>query len=544
MNEDAPRLVTARRGFSITFKGKALQSLVDPIAGAERIAAAQPIFKQTVYLCQSPLLGYGIGTLLKRITADSAVLCVETNSELFTISAEALSEKAIPDSRFRLMNATDGNAACSFLRTEFGPRRFRRVVVVRLSGGYALDEKTYDEIENALRGDIAMDWANAMTLVKLGRRYALNAVRNLALLPTSRPLSDRAFGNEPILVLGAGPSLDQVEPLLRARRRYRIICVDTALIPLLERGITPDLVVVLEAQHWNLRDFIGAEKSSCPLALDLSVLPRSAFATAGARFLFSVTWAPLRLLDRIRTSGLRPPEIAPLGSVGLAAVAVALKAGTGTVVVAGLDFAYEIGAYHARSAPSRIERLMKSDRLRSLIDPAPAFREGTVAMRGKSGREVRTDPALRGYRDLFRREFGASERLHDVGKQGLDLGIRAVSLREAESLLNAAEDRTRSPVSYDVPFISDAKKTAAFIDSELDRLRALRSILTGELSSSGLDERIDECDYLWAHFPECAGADGKRPAATDIAFLKRVRAEIDPFEKAFSIARAELLRIG
>ncbi|MFA6504594.1 MAG: 6-hydroxymethylpterin diphosphokinase MptE-like protein [Treponemataceae bacterium] len=537
-----PRRIQARRGFSISYKGKTLLSLIDPVDSSERVAAVLPVFKQTLYVCPSPLFGYGIQKLFDRITPDSAILCIESDPELLSLSTEELPEDIKANPRVRLIRATDGASACSYLRREFGPRRFRRVVLAKLNGGYALNEKTYTEVESALRDDVALEWANAMTLLKLGRRYALNAIRNLAILPSSHPLCAGTFSNDPILVLGAGPSLDFVEPILSSRRHFRIICVDTALIPLLERGIVPDMVVVLEAQHWNLRDFIGSGKTNCPLALDLSSLPRGAFTTNGARFLFSVDWAPLRLLDRLKTAGLRPPEIPPLGSVGLAAVAIALRAGTGAVVLAGLDFAYDIGAYHARSSPSRLDRLLRTDRLKSLIDPAPAFRDGTVKANGKLNRPIRTDPALRGYRNLFQREFVKIDRLYDAGDRGLELGIKTVTLIEAMKLLEGEHPRQQETNPETLPYVADSPKTIAFIDCELARLHTLRSILTGNTISDDLERLVDECDYLWSHFPECAGADGKRPLITDIAFLKRVRAEIDPFAKAFNIARSELIR--
>jgi hypothetical protein len=75
------------------------------------------------------------------------------------------------------------------------------------------------------------------------------------------------------------------------------------------------------------------------------------------------------------------------------------------------------------------------------------------------------------------------------------------------------------------------------MEEERERLIRLRGLLSGVLSSAGgeLDGLLDECDYLWAHFPECAGAGGRRPPADDISFLKRVRAEIDPFLRLWEL---------
>jgi hypothetical protein len=81
----------------------------------------------------------------------------------------------------------------------------------------------------------------------------------------------------------------------------------------------------------------------------------------------------------------------------------------------------------------------------------------------------------------------------------------------------------------------------AFVLREERTLAALRGILTGERAPpSELERLLDECDYLWAHFPDCAGAGGRRPPGTDLSFLKRVRAEIDPVLRIFAQVLEEL----
>jgi hypothetical protein len=62
-------------------------------------------------------------------------------------------------------------------------------------------------------------------------------------------------------------------------------------------------------------------------------------------------------------------------------------------------------------------------------------------------------------------------------------------------------------------------------------LEELRNILTGEAAADQqrLKCLVDECDYLWGHFPDYAG--GRDADLSDISFLKRIRAEIDPMLK-------------
>ena len=543
MNDEMPRLAQARRGNSVIWRGKALLSSIDPIDRAERIVREVPVLKRTLYFCPSPLLGYGLDLLLDRIGEDSAVLCVETERALMDLTRSNYRPASPFASRLRLSVSSDPREICAFVRAEFGARTFRRLVVVRLNAGWIIAAERYAALENALRADIAVDWSNAMTLMKLGRRYALNAARNLGLLPHSVPLG--RLGAETVLVAGAGPSLDSFLdgrrfPLPGPEISIRVVCVDTALRPLLDRGIVPDLVVALEAQHWNLRDFIGSSVRACPLAMDLSALPSTAEACGGPVSFFFSRWTLLRFFDRLDAAGLLPPEIPPLGSVGLAAVELALTLGTGKVLVAGLDFSYTADAYHARSAPSREERLRRATRLSSLIDPGPAFRSGVAALRSKDGGTVRSDPALRSYRDLFEREYSNIGRLRDVSAGGLALGIsRSDFTEEADPASGRGETGNGIPPEAWVP--PSTSEVRIFIEGELERLRSLRSALTGTSAGTKIDVEslVDECDYLWAHFPECAAAEGRRPPLSDESFMKRVRIQIEPFIDAFTVGLAE-----
>ncbi|MDR2742904.1 MAG: DUF115 domain-containing protein [Treponema sp.] len=559
--DEKPRQLPARRGFSVSCRGKTLLSRVDPIGQAERAADAAPVMSRTLYFCPSPLYGYGLSRLLSRISGDSAVLCVETDENLMALSL------AVPDAPWKdhpslkLVRTVSAGALCAFLRKTWGGRRFRRVTVLRFSGGWQLAPEVYDSLAAALRQDMAVDWANAMTLVKLGRRFIRNTIRNLPRIPCSRPLSGLRFGNAPALVLGAGPSLDRLLEGLSAafggppgihERPFRIICVDTALESLKEWGVKPDLAVALESQHWNLRDFAGLGSWEVPVAMDLSALPATGETLGADPRFFATPWAPLRIFDRLEEAGLLPETFPPLGSVGLTAVALARRLCGGPIVLGGLDFAFTDRAFHARGTPGHREGLRHQTRLSGLINAAAAYRMGVVPARAKNGEPVRTDPALRGYRDLFEREFAGESRFRDIAGPGLHLGIRTLPLEEALALLGTvpspgdAETRNSGEMcegTYEKMSEETRRDVLqGFIRREREALAELRDILTGAAGTSKdrLEEHLDDADYLWTHFPECAGAEGRRPPAEDISFLKRVRTELDTFIGLWDRAAAEL----
>ncbi|MDR0498032.1 MAG: DUF115 domain-containing protein [Treponema sp.] len=552
-SKDLIQEIPARRGYSVSYGGKALLSKIDPVAQGERLATEASIKEKTLYICPSPLYGYGISVLLEKLPPNSAILCVEIDEKLLGISRKAM-KAFIEEKACSLLHAASPENICAFIRKTYGERIFRRVEIIHLTGGWQLFPKLYEDLAHVLRREIALEWGNAMTMIHLGRLYARNLIRNLALLPESDNITAINFFSSPVLVLGAGPSLDSTldglsgfwggkipEPGTRA---FKIICADTCLPALKERSILPDLVVILESQHWNLRDFIGSRSLGIDAFIDLSSLPASARVLNGKRFLFSTPWTELALFRRLEETGILPESIAPMGSVGLSAVALALRSGNGPVLTGGIDFSYTMDAYHACSTPGYIDMQIKQNRFRRIIN---AFREGSFTALSKRGNKVRSDPVMRNYRNLFEKEFGGNPRLIDIDGHGLPLGVKIVSIAEAFTILDEAGKTSPSASKLPENDLSGNKKIETqqiigFIKKETDTLNTLKDILSGAISSGHdcLETLLETADYLWAHFPECAGAGGRRPPSTNLSFLKRVRTEIDPFLKLWKITLKQI----
>ncbi len=538
------------KGQSFVRNGKTLLSGIDPVRRAERTADAVPLKDRTLYFCPSPLFGYGLARLLSRLETDapdSAVLCVEADSELYELTRENADSFFAANSaplarkygkKLRITNICEKENLCAFVRDEWGARAFRRIEVIRLTGGWQLFPELYDSLCEALRMEVATDWSNALTLAKLGRLYMRNALRNLPLLEKFPSIAELSFGSSPVLVLGAGPSLDETLGALEhfcnshryaqflrhtESRPFKIICADTCLGALMDRNIAPDLAVILESQHWNLRDFIGCKDREVPFAVDLSALPASAKILAGQGYIFMTPWARLRIFERLKNAGLLPAVIPPLGSVGLTAVELARRLTNGKIICGGLDFSFTADKYHARGTPGHRAMLNRLSRFGGLFNSA-AFAQGAFTAVSKSGVSVYSSPVMRNYRDLFEREFSSDTRLFDITGSGLPLGIKTLSLENALQLLFEKDS-----FKADSEFLIQRRDNTLnkFLCEEKERLTALRNILTGETADkTRLKPLIEECDYLWAHFPDCANTG--TPDFTDISFLNRVRVEIDP----------------
>jgi hypothetical protein len=522
--------------------GKTLLSGRDPAARAEKAADNVSLTDRTLYFCPSPLYGYGFSRLLSRLEKEmpgSVILCVEADPELYELTQKNIDKSILGSKQFRVTDICDSGKLYAFIREAWGARAFRRIEMLRFTGGWQLFAQVYDSLCDFLRREIATDWSNALTLTKLGRLYIKNSLRNLSLAGKFPSVTELSFGEENVLVLGAGPSLDKILDELEyfsGNRCFKIICVDTCLGALKDRGIVPDLVVILESQHWNLKDFIGCSGWNVPAAIDISSLPASAKKLGGDGFLFFTPWTQLSIFERLRNADLLPAVFEPLGSVGLTAVEIARRLTKGKIICAGLDFSFTADKYHACGTPGHRGKLNSQTRLARLFNTS-VFEQTSIAAVSKDGQSVHTSPIMKNYRNLFEQEFGGDSRVFDIKGTGLPLGVKTLTVKEAIDLLKMDTEKF-SPRCQDAEERKGETITSvllSFFEDERKRLEELRDILTGEAAADTqrLSVLIEECDYLWAHFPDCGGGckSGRKPNPQDVSFLNRVRVEIDSFLK-------------
>lgn len=463
---------------------------------------------QTLYLAFSPLLGYGLKRLLSVLPDSSHVLALECRTELAAQSHE-------PPSRLDAIVAAQPHActvidAASPLRAaqalqEIGIGRFRRVTPLVLSGGHQLARSEYDDIARVIDNEVRTHWQNRITLMAMGRLWARNILDNLALLPGGTDAAELRT-DAPVIICGAGPTLvNHLAWLHQQRQRLLLIAVDTALATLTAADLRPDCVFVLEAQHANVDDFVANVDRSLPIVADLSSSPAvlRLFEAAGAsRHFYSSRYAPVSILQRLDEEHLLPRPTRPLGSVGVAAVAVATEMTEAPILMAGLDFSYPLGATHARNAPSHLAVLSSSHRL---APPTTTIADGLLRrplMRApsKTGSEILTDIVLDSYATQLRRISAASNRIYDLSGPGLLVTDNTLSHTDATELL-AASARGDRPVLRPGPAYG-REEVRSFVQAEIRLIASCLRWLDADVDAVVQPLHLHPLDYLCIDIPD------------------------------------------
>jgi hypothetical protein len=281
-----------------------------------------------------------------------------------------------------------------------------------------------------------------------------------------------------------------------------LLAVDTALPALTDAGLSPDWVYALEGQHYNLEDFLPGRDPRLTLLCDLSSCP-AVLRLFPRRRPFATRFHPLALFDRLQAAGLLPPELPPLGSVGVTAVQAALCLTAGPVLLAGLDFCYPGGRTHVRGAPSHRRALATCSRLAPVGSAALEALAARPLLRvaGKAGREYTSDLVLRSYALQLRELAEASGRLYDLGAEGLETGARPLrTAGELEALLASGPWPSAAPLP---PFSPRLAQVREFLAAEAGLLRAAERELGQALQEgTGTGPAVAQVDYIQLATPE------------------------------------------
>lgn len=528
------RLEQTPHGSQVYYRGRALYG-PRPETDAGRRAGAAAIPPDTLVLWYSPLVWHGWRELASAVDGSTSIVAVETDPVLLELARRTRPHE-LPD-RFSLIPATRGELLATLRRA--GEHRFRRVVEVTTSASSLPNRTGYRALRDVAEREIRVFWQNRLTFSAMGRLWIRNLVENIPELVNADALPAL---DGPVVVCGAGPSLESALPVIaRHRSVLRVLAVDTA-VPVLDAvGIRPDVVIALEGQLANAYDFLPVTRRDYRLVTDLTSDPTTA-RLHDRRSWTLTTFAPVGLLERAAALPGVATIMPALGSVGVAAVRLAMTFGATPIVLAGLDFAVLPGATHARGAPAFLNAFARSDRLRPPEDPALAAR--MVRLPGARG-PVASTLVLKGYADELRSLVGGRTDVLILDPLGLDVGATAIDAEAFARLVGSERvddppHRSRRSPAVQTDSLDERRvQLARFVRDEIDLLDSV------DLSdSSGVDDLPLEIDYLASEIPERIESlsQGVRLATLDRSARARLRLTADYYRDRWSTTLARLAK--
>ncbi|NIZ40369.1 DUF115 domain-containing protein [Entomospira entomophila] len=171
------------------------------------------------------------------------------------------------------------------------------------------------------------------TIQFFGQRWTKNIIVNIASITETEPPKQLSPKKE-IWIAGAGPSLETIQKAYASHphKNIMIIASDASLLPLYSYGLSPDIIVSIDAQIFVATHFLDTpERELPPIVADLSIHPSVTRHRETLFFAGSHPLSQLTPLPHLPTSS---------GNVGTIAYLLALHLQATTIRHFGLDFAY------------------------------------------------------------------------------------------------------------------------------------------------------------------------------------------------------------
>jgi hypothetical protein len=224
----------------------------------------------------------------------------------------------------------------------------------------ALYDGFYDEIEKKFHDHVSSLRYSFYTFLKHKNFSLTNVFQNIPHIMHATPVNKLKglLAGYPALLIAAGPSLSKAMETIRIHsKEYFIICVDTALKPLLENDIKPDLVVTCDPHPINYRKVAGlpaAKMASLPLLFRADAAPDVIKEFGGYKFILDSNTTISRWIVNTDRRVMAFPPHPTVSHMGFLA---ARFMQADPIILVGLDLSFPEGKDHADgcSAPWKVD---------------------------------------------------------------------------------------------------------------------------------------------------------------------------------------------
>ena len=365
------RFVKSKSGLLAALsKGVYLNSRYNPLEEARRVVTKKLESKRPKTVI---ILGETIGYLTQAVSAHSpGCRCVQVyyDSALYDMCSFRTADFWHPKT---------GVTHEAFFRNAIHELEIDDLAVIEWAPSAAVYPETAKETLTSLSRTIAICNGNISTTLSFGRRWLRNIVHNyLAAERISRQLPKADL----VVVAAAGPSLEySLDLFLENRSSFFLIALPSSLSALLEKGLTPDLLVITDPGYYSAVHLAPVGQRKLRTAMPYTAVREASRYASEIVLLNQGTFLENAVLTRSGIPHLRIDQIGTVAGTALFLAGVIGKA----VVLAGLDLSHRDIQTHVRP---------------HAFDPL-------VECSGKRTLPVQTIKYLRGFENRLRSDAGA-----------------------------------------------------------------------------------------------------------------------------------------
>lgn len=288
----------------------------------------------------------------------------------------------------------------------------------------------------------------------------------------------------PAIMVAAGPSLDKnVRELKRAKNKAIIIAVDRAVRPLVNAGIIPDLIAIIDCiKPAELLQIEGTE--NVPLVSSMVAMPVVLDYNKGRKIFFMENLEFVNKIFDMNDVPFKPVHTG--GSVATTAFSLMYMVGIDNIILVGQDLAYSGETRYAKGSFGNSENTGTAS--------------GSIVVEGNYEKEINTSQDLKMYIDWYKnfiqgaKKYRENLRVINATEGGAKIeGTEIMTLKEAIDELCTNE--------YDVTGIFNNMKPA--FDKQ-QRTKVIEYLHTIEPGFRDISEEAVKCKKCYVKIDHMA----------------------------------------
>lgn len=214
----------------------------------------------------------------------------------------------------------------------------------------------FEQLKQLVKRNIQKNKINTATFKKFGKRWCKNSIKNIVQYSKHEGIGifcDKASDGLPFLIVGAGPSVNEILPFLSIiKKKCIIICVETVLWAFIKANVEPDFVILTDPQFWAYKHIATLKTKNSFMITEISVYP-PVFGFECKNIFLCNSQFPIgnyfeRKLDIFDKLG----DLGAGGSVASCAWNFAKFCGAKEIYTAGLDFSFTEKQTHIKGSSS------------------------------------------------------------------------------------------------------------------------------------------------------------------------------------------------
>lgn len=340
-----------------------IHSTVNPTAEGRNLAQEYYKIEYNRYIVLGIGLGYHVKELLNMYAPQ--ILVIESDINMLMLALMNMEFEELEDGRLQIIYDKDYTELANYItgrRDEkiviYAPELKNAIKINEQQLSALSDMKSMDSSSNILREELLKKkkiyerinqvFIRESSVRNNEKRMNLNFKYNVENCIHYVDEIKERFKDKKVIIVAAGPSLDknveQLKTIDRKSDKYIIFAVGTVYKKLLNMGIKPDYVIIIEANENIISQINGIEDTEVPLLILSTAYRELARKYHGIKYLID-QYEYDQAEEHAKKHGYKLYSTG--GSVTTTATSVAVTLGAKMIIFIGFDLSYPDGISHA-----------------------------------------------------------------------------------------------------------------------------------------------------------------------------------------------------